>query len=127
MIEKASLFDRSTILETTVSGFKYKGTGFIAITRGAIFVVLEKRTGARAYVIREQLTKALFMVFALSTSMNYTSRCLTVAEFWRWPIDESKSFADNADHIAIAVAALWGEINNIKKSGPPSRLEERSV
>jgi hypothetical protein len=120
MVEKANLFDKSNILKLTANGFRYQGKGFVAITRGAMFAVLEKNAGANSYVIREQLIRALVEVFAVSTAMNYASRCLTVAQYWRWHIDESKSFVANADEIAGAVERLWQEVNNIRKSGPPA-------
>jgi hypothetical protein len=124
-IPKSSIFDKANLLELTARGFRYKGSGFTAITRGAIYALIQVEAGVRNQIVREELTVALATVMAVSSARNYASRCLTVSEFWSWTYDDGKSFSDNADEIAPAVAALWGgDINLIKKSGPP-KLADR--
>ncbi len=120
------MFNRANMIETTASAFaSMKTTGFKAITRGAIFCIVETKAGLKPGVIKEDLVKALMGAgLSSSTAANYASRCATVAAFFRWELDDSKSFVENAEEIAPAVATLWGEINEIKKTGP---LAERAA
>jgi hypothetical protein len=120
------MFNRANMIETTASAFaSMKTTGFKAITRGAAFVIVETAAGLKPGIIKEDLVKALMGAgLSSSTAANYASRCSTVAAFWRWTLDDTKTFVENCDEFAPAVATLWGEINEIKKTGP---LAERAV
>jgi hypothetical protein len=122
------MFARDHMLETTATGFaSHKTTGFKAITRGAIFAVVQAKAGVKPGVVKEDLIKALMLAgLSNGTANNYTSRCLTVARFFRWEatLNAAVSFEENADTIAPYVVALWGEINEIKKTGPLAERPE---
>src|SRR5438034_11171358 len=97
--------------ETSTSFLSATTSAFQAITRGAIYAKVSEAAGVKSGTIKEALIKSLMdNGLKNSTAQNYTSRCLTVAAFFRWTLDDTLTFAANAEAIFPQVAALWGEL-----------------